>query len=84
MERLSAVVVARNLIQGVSERRDDRRTRAMLLGLTSRPWTWSEVLAWRRWPDRIEADGTTRTVVERSMRDPRGIAWPRHVRRRAI
>ena len=84
LERLSAVVVGRNLIQRVSERRNDARTPGMLIGLTSRPWTWGEVLARRRWPERIGMDATTRRVVERSMRDPLGIEWPRHVRRRSL
>jgi len=37
----------RNFIKGRSERRPDRRTPAMLLGLTDRPWTWRRVLARR-------------------------------------
>ena len=40
LERLSAVVVARNLIQRSSERRNDARTPGMRIGLTARPWTW--------------------------------------------
>jgi hypothetical protein len=84
LERGSAVVVARNLIQRVSERRDDGRTPGMLVGLTDRPWTWGEVLARRRWPDRVRPGPTTRAVVERSMLDPRGISWPRYARRRAL
>lgn len=84
MERLAAVVMARNLIQGVSERRNDTRTPAMLVGLTDRPWSWSEVLSRRRWPGRIGVGATTSEVIRRSMRDPRGIAWPEHVRRRSL
>ena len=84
LERLAAIVVARNLIQGVSERRNDPTTPAMRVGLTHRPWTWSEVLARRRWPARIGVGATTSEVIGRSMRDPRGISWPEHVRRRAL
>jgi hypothetical protein len=84
MERLSAVVIAKNLIQGVSERHDDPRTPAMLLGLTDRPWLWAEVLGRRRWPGRIGPRATTREVLRRSMHDPRGDAWPEHVRKRSL
>ena len=84
LERLSAVVLAKNLIQGVSEKRDDKRTPAMLLGLTGRPWLWSEVLGRRRWPGRVGARATTREVLRRSMQDPRGIVWPEHVRKRSL
>jgi len=84
LERLSAIVLAKNLIQGVSEKKNDTRTPAMLLGLTDRPWLWPEVLGRRRWPGRIRVRDTTREMLRRSMRDPRGIAWPEHVRKRSL
>jgi hypothetical protein len=84
LERLSAIVVARNLIQGVSERRADHRTPAMILGVTTRPWTWAELLGARRWPHRVPLTSSVRGVITRSMRDPRGISWPAHRRRRAL
>jgi hypothetical protein len=84
LERLAAVVIARNLIQRVSERRNDERTPAVRVGLTSRPWTWGEVLSQRRWPTRMTLDESTRAVLDRSMQDPRGMTWPRHVRRRSL
>ena len=84
MERLAILATARNLIQGVSERRNDPTTPAMRLGLTDRPWLWRDVLAERRFPTRIELRQSAARVFHRTMRDPRGIVWPPHVRRRAL
>ena len=39
--------VWRNFVKGRSERRPDRRTPAMLVGLADRPWTWRKILARR-------------------------------------
>ena len=44
MERLYLAAVWRNFIKGVSERRNDRTTPAMKVGLTDRPWTWTRLL----------------------------------------
>ena len=84
LERLSILAVLRNLIQRSSERRDDRVTPALRLGLTDRPWGWGDVLAERRFPTRIRLSRSTARVFGRTMRDPRGIRWPRHVRMRAL
>ena len=45
--RMFLTTVWRNFVKGRSERRPDRRTPAMLLGLADRPWTWRNVLAKR-------------------------------------
>ena len=84
MERLALLAVFRNLVQGVSERKNDRTTPAMLLGLTEQPWLWADVLAERRFPTRIRPGVSAARVLDRTMRDPRGIRWPAHVRRRAL
>ena len=84
MERLAHLAVFRNLVQGISERKNDTTTPAMRLGLTERPWRWSDVLAERRFPTRIRLAESATRVYKRSMRDPRGIRWPAHVRRRAL
>lgn len=52
MERLFLTAVWRNFIKGRSERCPDRRTPAMLLGLTDTPWTWRRLLARRLFPER--------------------------------
>ncbi|NIM01032.1 MAG: hypothetical protein GTN89_09025 [Acidobacteria bacterium] len=51
--RAALFAVWRNMIKLVSERRPTRRTPAMRLGLTSRPWTWAEVFARRLFVRRI-------------------------------
>ena len=84
MERLAILATFRNLIQGVSERKGDVATPAMRLGLTGRPWRWSDVLAERRFPTRIRLRTSAARVFHRRMEDPRGIAWPPHVRQRAL
>jgi hypothetical protein len=84
LERLSVMAVVRNLIQGVSERRNDFTTPAMRLGVTRRPWTWRDVLSERRFPTRIPLGETASRVYKRTMRDPRGISRPPHVRLRAL
>ena len=84
MERLAVLAVLRNLIQRRSERRDDTTTPAMRLGITGRPWTWDDVLAERRFATRIRLGASAAQVFGRTMRDPRGIAWPPHVRMRAL
>jgi len=45
--RMFLTVVWRNLIKGRSERRPDRTTPAMHVGLTDGPWGWRRVLAQR-------------------------------------
>lgn len=47
MERLFLALVWRNLVKGRSERRPDRTTPAMHLGLADTPWTWRRVLSRR-------------------------------------
>jgi hypothetical protein len=51
--RAAIFTVWRNMIKLVSERRPTRLTPAMRLGLTSRPWTWTEVFAERLFQRRI-------------------------------
>lgn len=84
MERLALLAVFRNLVQGVSERKNDTTTPAMRLGLTEHPWHWADVLSERRFPTRIGLGASATMVFHRTMRDPRGIRWPAHVRRRAL
>jgi hypothetical protein len=57
VERLFVAAIWRNFVKGVSERKGDRTTPAMRLGLTDRPWTWERVLGWRLFPDRERLEG---------------------------
>ena len=48
------LMVWRNFIKWRSERKRDRTTPAMVLGLTDRPWEWRQVLSKRLFPTLIE------------------------------
>jgi transposase-like protein len=50
--RAFLTTVWKNLVKGRSERRPDRSTPAMALGLTGEPWRWERVLAQRLFPQR--------------------------------
>lgn len=52
-ERGFLLMVWRNLVKWRSERKRDRTTPAMVLGLTDRPWEWRQVLSRRLFPGRI-------------------------------
>ena len=54
LERGFLTAVWRNLVKWRSERRPDRSTPAMVLGLTDRVWSWNRVLAQRLFPSRVE------------------------------
>ena len=54
LERAAVMMCWRNFVKGVSERKGDRTTPAMRLELTTRPWSWSDVLARRLFPARLE------------------------------
>lgn len=53
VERMFLMMVWRNLVKRVSERRARSGTPAMLLGLTREPWSWPRVLARRLFPWQI-------------------------------
>jgi len=54
VERAFLMVVWRNFVKKVTERRRDRTTAAMEIGLTDSQWDWERVLARRLFFDRIE------------------------------
>jgi len=53
VERGFLMIVWRNLVKKVTERRPDRTTAAMELGLTDSQWDWQRVLARRLFPHRL-------------------------------
>ena len=59
------VSVWKNFIKGRSERRPDRTTPAMRLGLAEAPWTWSRVLAERLFPRRENVPGPWLRYLQR-------------------
>ena len=56
VDRMALFVVWRNLVQARSERHPTDGTTAMRLRLTKVPWEWSQVLAERLHPARVQAD----------------------------
>jgi hypothetical protein len=53
LERIALMVVWRNFVKRVSERRSDPVTPAIRAGVAARPWSWGDVLARRRFPRRV-------------------------------
>ena len=43
---------------------------AMQIGLSDRRWTWRQVFAWRRFPDRHRLDPIERTLYEQRWTTP--------------
>ena len=59
------VAVWKNFVKGRSERRPDRTTPAMRLGLAEAPWTWSRVLSERLFPRRENLPGPWLPYLQR-------------------
>jgi hypothetical protein len=59
------MVVWRNLVKRVSERRSRSGTPAMLLGLTDEPWSWPRVLARRLFPWRVRVPESWMKIYRR-------------------
>jgi transposase-like protein len=78
LERLFLLAVWRNFVKGRSERRPDRRTPAMRLGLTRRPWTWAQVLARRLFPGREAVPAPWMDVYRRDWTTPELPSNTRH------
>jgi hypothetical protein len=54
VERMFLTIVWRNFVKKVTERRPEKTTAAMRIGLTTEQWSWERVLAKRLFPDRIQ------------------------------
>lgn len=52
--RMHVIAMWKNFIKSRSERRPDRSTPAMRLGLTDTPWRWEWVFSRRLFPNRVE------------------------------
>jgi hypothetical protein len=70
LERGALMVCWKNLVKGVSERRNDRTTPAMRLGLTARPWRWRDVFARRLFPGRIRVSESWMRIYRRAWITP--------------
>ncbi len=69
-ERLFLMMVWRNFVKWRSERRPDRSTPAMRLGLTPERWSWRRVLARRLFPARENLPKPWREIYDRDWTTP--------------
>lgn len=85
VERAHLLAVWRNFVKGRSERKPDRETPAMRLGLADEPWSWQRVLAQRLFPRRVELPAPWRKVYDRDWDEDRpGYRYTRHRCRHAV
>ena len=78
MERLYLAAMWRNFVKGVSERKNDRTTPAMKLGLADRPWNWKQFLGRRLFPDREGLHGSWLDLYRRDWPTPELPSNTRH------
>ena len=70
MERLFLATLWRNFVKHRSERRPEKVSPAMRVGLTDRPWTWRRVLACRLFPHRQPLPEVWRELYQRDWTTP--------------
>jgi hypothetical protein len=70
MERFFLAAVWRNFIKGRSERKPDRSTPAMALGLADKPWSWRQLLGQRLFAGRESPPPVWRQIYKRSWETP--------------
>ena len=63
--RAQLMAVWRNFIKSRSERRPDRTTPAMRLGMTDTRWRWERVLSRRLFPERERVSASARTIYRK-------------------
>ena len=78
LERGFLMAVWRNWVKGRSERKNDRTTPAMRLGLAHEPWDWSRVLVKRLFPWRLRVPAPWMTIYQRELITPEIGANTRH------
>ena len=83
LERLFLTSVWRNFVKWRSERKPDRTTPAMALGITTEPWSWARVLARRLFPGRVRVPASWLEVYRRAWITP-GIPNSRHDLKRSF
>jgi hypothetical protein len=80
LERLYLASVWRNFVKKVSERRPDKVTPAMKVGLTTEPWTWRRVLARRLFPGRVLLPQSWLDIYRRTWITPGGPNLPHELK----
>jgi len=83
-ERGFVHAIWRDFVKGRSERKPDRRTPAMLLGLTDEPWTWMQVLGRRLFPSHIRLHPSWARLYRRDWITPELVRNSRHTLLRAF
>ena len=84
LERGFLMAVWRNWVKGLSERKNDRTTPAMRVGLARKPWDWSRVLAKRLFPWRLPVPPHWMTIYRRKLITPEIGTNTRHALTRAF
>jgi hypothetical protein len=69
--RAHLLAVWKNFIKPRSERRPDRTTPAMRLGMTDTRWRWDRVLSWRLFPELERVSDSARAIYRK--------IWTRHL-----
>jgi transposase-like protein len=70
MERMAGLVVWRNFVKGRSERKPDRTTPAMRLGLADGPWSGRRIFSRRFFPSREHLPPIWRVLYQRDWTTP--------------
>lgn len=70
LERAALLVVWRNFVKGVSERKNDPTTPAMRLGLCRQPYRWRRIFSKRLFPARIRLPEGWECVYRRRLTTP--------------
>ena len=70
LERIALMVVWRNFVKRVSERRNDAETPATRVGVAARLWSWGDVLARRRFPGLVRLPEGWSTIYRRGWITP--------------
>jgi hypothetical protein len=83
-ERMFLAAVWRNFVKRRTERRPDRRTPAMRLGLAREPWEWRRVFARRLFPARERVPGVWQLLYRRGWTTPLLSSNTRHALTRAF
>jgi len=84
MERAYLFVVWRNFVKWRSERKPDRTTPAMRLGLVREGWSWSRVFARRLFPARIRVPEPWMRIYRRDWDDDAAGPFVRHRLKHAV
>jgi transposase-like protein len=84
MERAFLLVIWRNFVKWRSERKPDRTTPAMKLGLVDERWSWARVFARRLFPSRVRLPEPWRKIYRRDWDEDAAGTYVRHRLKHAL